>query len=156
MRLKEFEIALENCQKIEIELPEGRPVPSHFHITEIGKVKHHFIDCGGKERMEEKISFQLWVADDFDHELKPEKLLSIISLGKEKLALQNQEIEVEFQGETIGKYGLSFTNGKFVLTNTKTACLALEKCGFPSEKPKLKLSALKNAETNCTPGGGCC
>ena len=48
-------------------------VPSHFHVTEVGKITKHFIDCGGTVRNEEVVNFQLWQADDYDHRLHPEK-----------------------------------------------------------------------------------
>ena len=32
---------------IQIMLPEGEFVPTHFHITEVGRVRKDFIDCGG-------------------------------------------------------------------------------------------------------------
>ena len=35
---------------IQIMLPEGEFVPTHFHITEVGRVRKDFIDCGGTVR----------------------------------------------------------------------------------------------------------
>jgi hypothetical protein len=42
---------------------------------------------------------------------------------------------VEYQAETIGKYDLGF-NGKILLLNKQTACLAEDACGIPQEKQK--------------------
>jgi len=28
-------------------LPEGTYLPAHFHMTEVGLVTKHFVDCGG-------------------------------------------------------------------------------------------------------------
>ncbi|MGW8123550.1 DUF6428 family protein [Roseivirga echinicomitans] len=50
---------------------------------------------------------------------------------------------------------MEFDGTNFLLTNKQTACLALDKCGVPAEKPKIKMSAIQTAEA-CTPGGGCC
>ncbi|MEZ4923970.1 MAG: DUF6428 family protein, partial [Crocinitomicaceae bacterium] len=74
------------------------------------------------------------------------------------LGLTDQEIEVEYQGNTIGKYGLAFENGNFLLTSKTTDCLAKDNCGIPADKLKVSLSDLgKPKESSCcTPGGGCC
>lgn len=156
MRLSEFKITLKGLDVIEFQLPNGSKVPSHFHVTEVGSVNKHYIDCGGNIRNENVVSFQLWEANDYDHRLNPDKLTSIIELSESKLGLTDQEIEVEYQGETIGRYGVDFENGVFLLTSLKTDCLAQDKCGIPAEKLRVSLSDLKNAKSSCTPGSGCC
>ena len=155
MKLSQFKNQLIQLDKIAFELPDGNLVPSHFHVTEVGKVIKHFIDCGGKERLETVINFQLLEANDYDHRLHPEKLASIIDLSKEKLGLPDAEIEVEYQAGTIGKYGIDFNGKHFVLTNKLTNCLAPDSCGIPQEKPKLKISEIP-AQNSCAPGSGCC
>jgi Family of unknown function (DUF6428) len=156
MRLSEIKRALIDMEHVHFTLPNGEQVPAHFHITEVGSVQKHFIDCGGTVRKESVINFQLFTATDFDHRLGAQKLNSIIELSERQLSLEDSEIEVEYQGDTIGKYGLSLTNGAFHLTNTQTDCLAKDKCGIPEEKPKVRLSALQAQESSCTPGSGCC
>ena len=42
------------------ELPNGNKVSNHFHVTEVGEITKHFIDCGGKERVEKVVNFQLF------------------------------------------------------------------------------------------------
>ena len=106
MRLSEIKTVLENQSNIAFELPNGDLVPSHFHVTEVGKITKHFIDCGGTVRNEEVANFQLWNANDYDHRLHPDKLLKIIHLSEKVLDLGDLEIEVEYQAETIGKFGL--------------------------------------------------
>ena len=130
-------------------------VPKHFHVTEVGKISKHFIDCGGTVRTENVINFQLWEANDYDHRLHPEKLVNIIELSENVLKLDDLEIEVEYQGSTIGKYNLGFNGKNFLLLNKQTDCLAKDACGIPTEKPKLKLSELETTNT-CAPGSGCC
>ncbi len=138
-------------------LPNGTIVPEHFHVTEVGQVTKHFIDCGGTIRNERVINFQLFQANDTDHRIAPEKLMKIIALSEKALGLQDAEIEVEYQGETIGKYGLDFDGKDFLLTVQNTACLASDNCGIPKEKQKLSLSELQDKDkTCCTPSGGCC
>ena len=155
MKLSEVKTQLSAAKAVNFQLENGTFVPEHFHVTEVGVVTKHFIDCGGTIRNETVANFQLWDANDFDHRLKPEKLLNIIQLSEEKLGMEDLEIEVEYQAETIGKYDLDFNGKDFVLVSKQTACLASDSCGIPSQKPKVKLSDLKNQNT-CTPGGGCC
>lgn len=157
MTLKEITSALSNLDKIAFQLPNGDLVPSHFHVTEVGKINKLFIDCGGTIRNEEVVNFQLWNADDYDHRLHPEKLVNIINLSVEKLNInENLPIEVEYQGETIGKFGLEFDGKNFLLTTKQTDCLAKDKCGIPESKPKLQLSNLTDDEPCCSPDGNCC
>ncbi len=156
MKLSEIKKQLIKLETIGFQLPDGSMVPGHFHVTEVGKINKHFIDCGGTVRKEEKANFQLWEADDYDHRLHPDKLLKIIELSEKILDMGDMEIEVEYQGTTIGKYGLDFDGENFLLTTTLTDCLAKDKCGIPAAKPKLKLSELTKEDACCTPGGGCC
>lgn len=158
MRLSEFKNILATKNEIAFELPNGELVPRHFHVTEVGQVDKHFIDCGGTIRKERAINFQLWEANDYDHRLHPQKLVDIINLSEQKLQLTDEEIEVEYQGETIGKYFIEYAGGNFLLTPTVTNCLAKDKCGVPQEKIKTPLSSLTPAKESscCTPGSGCC
>ncbi len=157
MKLSEFKNILRSKEEIAFELPNGELVPSHFHVTEVGQVDKFFIDCGGTIRRERRVNFQLWEANDYDHRLHPEKLINIIQLSEEKLLLTDEEIEVEYQGETIGKYYLDYKGGNFLLTATLTDCLAKDKCGVPTQKEKVSLADLsKPKESCCTPGSGCC
>lgn len=155
MKLSEIKNKLNKLEKIAFQLPNGELVLNHFYVTEIGKITNHFIDCGGTVRKEEVVNFQLWNANDYDHRLHPEKLLDIIQLSERVLEIEDLEIEVEYQADTIGKFGLDFDGQNFLLANKETDCLAKDKCGIPNEKPKVKLSELNN-ESSCTPGGGCC
>lgn len=157
MTLEQIKNILPSLENVEFQLENGKFVPEHFHVTEIGMVTKSFIDCGGTMRKEERVNFQLWDADDFEHRLKPGKLLHIINLSEEKLGIGNFEIEVEYQDATIGKYDLDFNGKNFILKNKVTACLAQEACGIPKEKQKINLSELKNNQDSCcTPNSGCC
>ena len=155
MKLSEVKNSLSTLQEVRFQLPNGTFVPNHFHITEVGQITKDFIDCGGKVRREKVINFQLWEAGDFDHRLAPEKLVSIIALAEEVLHLENMEVEVEYQGETIGKYDIDFNGQYFILVSKKTNCLAEDACNIPAAKPRIKLSDLQG-NNSCTPGGGCC
>lgn len=156
MKLSEIKKHLATVAGVNFRLPNGSIVPEHFHVTEIGILTKHFIDCGGTIRKEDKINFQLMDANDYEHRLKPQKLLNIIDLSEKKLGIEDLEIEVEYQADTIGKYGLDFNGIEFLLTNTNTACLANDHCGIPQTKLKTNLAELKTEAACCTPGGGCC
>lgn len=156
MKLSEIKKELNVLENVSFILPNGTYVPEHFHVTEVGLITRNFIDCGGKVRKENVVNFQLWDANDFDHRLKPKKLLDIIELSEKILGIEDNEVEVEFQGETIGKYDLDFNGTDFTLINKQTACLAEDQCGIPADKQKVKLSAIPTQTNSCTPGGGCC
>ena len=158
MKLSEIKNSLKNLDTIAFQLPNGELVPTHFHVTEVGKVTKHFIDCGGTVRNEEVANFQLWEANDYDHRLNPEKLLNIIELSENKLQIPDLEIEVEYQmKETIGKFSLDFDGKSFLLVSKLTDCLAKDKCGIPTEKPKVKIGEWKPKEASCcTHDSGCC
>jgi len=157
MKLSDIKQILPSLENVEFQLENGTFVPEHFHVTEVGQLTKNFIDCGGVIRSEKVVNFQLWNADDFKHRLKPGKLLNIIQLSEDKLGIEDHEIEVEYQSETIGKYDLEFNGKTFVLVNKTTACLAGDACGIPSEKQMKNLSELTlNQSNSCTPGSGCC
>jgi hypothetical protein len=153
MNITEFKTALGYIEHLKFMLPNGSKVPAHFHLTEIGKVDKHFVDCGGTERKEQIISMQLWTSIDYHHRLKPSKLQGIVEMAMDKLGIQEGEIEVEYQGDTIEKYALALQDGIFHLKSKQTDCLAKDACGIPG-KVKTKLADLS---TNCcSPESGCC
>lgn len=156
MKLSEFKKVLASKETIAFELPDGKWVPPHFHVTEVGQIDKKFIDCGGTIRNESVVNFQLWEANDYDHRLHPEKLINIIELSEKQLGIEDLEVEVEYQGETIGKYYLDYQGENFLLRSTQTDCLAKDKCGVPEEKVMIALSDLNHDDSCCTPGSGCC
>ena len=157
MKLSEIKKHLASAEAVNFKLPTGAYVPENFHVTEVGLVTKHFIDCGGTERLEKVVNFQLFDANDFQHRLKPQKLSKIISLSEKKLGIADLEIEVEYQSDTISKYGLHFNGKDFQLVPKHTACLASDACGIQSTKQKVQLTDLQTANQSCcTPGSGCC
>ena len=148
MKINDVKEELNKLQSVKFLLPNGSVIPEHFHVTEVGIISKNFIDCGGTIRKDKVASFQLWTSDDFDHRLAPQKFLDIITLSEQKLNLKNLEIEVEYQSDTIGRFGLSFDGECFLLTNKKTDCLDKNKCGV--DEPIYK------DNSSCTPKSGCC
>lgn len=150
MKLSDVKKALSELSVVNFKLPDGTYVTQHFHVTEVGLVTKHFIDCGGTERKETLVNFQLWEAGDYDHRLAPQKFLSILGISKKVLSgADDLDIEVEYQQSTIGKFGLMFDGTDFVLTNKQTDCLAKDACGIPAKEDQVKDSC-------CSPKSGCC
>ena len=148
MKISDIKTHLATVESINFKLPDGSYLPPHFHVTEVGLVTKHFIDCGGVERTETVANFQLWEAGDYDHRLAPQKFLHILNLSKKVLGEDDLTIEVEYQQSTIGKFGLSFDGKDFILTVKKTACLAQDACGIPPEQ--------QNPPQSCCGPKGCC
>ncbi len=149
MKTSEMKNALAGLEAINFRLPDGSYLPSHFHVTEVGLVTKHFIDCGGVERKETVANFQLWEAGDYDHRLAPQKFLHILNLSKKVLGEEDLNIEVEYQQHTIGKFGLAFDGKDFVLVAKQTACLAQDACGIPHKQNT------QDSKACCAPSGSC-
>lgn len=151
MKLSDVKEVLTKLPSVNFRLPDGSYIPQHFHVTEVGLVTRHFIDCGGVERKEAAVNFQLWEAGDYDHRLAPQKFLHILNLSKKVLGDADVlNIEVEYQQGTIGKFGLEFDGKDFILTPKQTACLAQDACGIPPAKMPAQ------ATSCCSPKEGCC
>lgn len=154
MKLSEFKKYLADTENFAIQLPNGAFVPEHFHITEMGVINKKYTDCGNTFREENYFTFQLWYSTDTWHRLTAEKVLKIIAGIEKNMNVEDYDILVEYQGaETIGKFGIDFKENKFLLTSTKTTCLAQDNCGIPVEKIKKNLSEVTSC---CTPNSNCC
>lgn len=131
MHLSQLKHYLTNQQTLTIELPDGRRVPSHFHVTKVGKTTKRFIDCGGTVHDQEVATLQLWRTIDFHHRLKAATLSGIIDLAERKFELGDLPIEVEYQGKkTLEIYGLEAVGNTLRLTSKSTTCHALDSCGL--------------------------
>lgn len=118
-------------------LPDGSFVPSHYHVTEVGRVQKDFIDCGGTPRSTTTCLLQVWVADDIDHRIDSTKLAKIINMGMPLFQSMNLPVEVEYENGLVSQYPVSEaevtpTGVLLYLGNKHTACLALDRCGIVS------------------------
>lgn len=157
MTLSALKAALSNIETLCFVLPNGRQVPGHFHITEVGGLERRFIDCGGTQRREYLTTFQIWIADDVEHRLSAGKFKAIIKRSEEILQLEDDEIEVSYQTDTIGLYGLSFDGSVFHLHPKYTDCLAKDACGIPEPKRHIRQAELPALQTSvCSNESGCC
>jgi hypothetical protein len=115
-------------------LPDRAFVPDHYHITEVGRVRKDFIDCGGTVRSTTSCLLQVWVADDTDHRLHTTKLAKIIEIAAPLLGGDELPVEVEYEEGRISQYPLAGVESTpagllFHLGTKHTACLAPDKCG---------------------------
>ena len=153
MRISEFKNLLQTVSELHFAEPHGAAVAPSFHITEAGLHTKHFIDCGGTVRQERSASIQLWEGTDADHRLAPAKLLKIIDMAAPLLGDEDLEVRVEYGADSLGIYGLAYADGRFVLQDIHTQCLAMDLCGIPVYDLALAEGGNQNS---CTPGGGCC
>jgi hypothetical protein len=117
-------------------LPNGKSIPSHYHITEVGHMKKDFIDCGGTIRTASACVLQAWVAiNDEDHRLEAGKLSAILKMADKILPNSDLSVEMEYEAPVISQFSIS--DGEiahdaivFHLKNKHTDCLAKESCGL--------------------------
>lgn len=158
MKLNEFINHLAQAEELLFLEGNHKQIPQHFHITEVGVKSKSFLDCGGVSRREDKVYFQIWVANDIEHRLSPKKLLGIIEKFNFRQPDLELEVEVEYQLEqTLGSFGVSHQNGVFNLEPLHTDCLAKGLCLLPEtakiESPNVNFRV---TETKCAPNSGCC
>lgn len=174
MKLSDLTTSLQQHPEADLAfvLPDGKPVPPHFHVTEVGRVRKRFIDCGGTARDTESCVLQVWVAEDDDHRLTAGKLGMIIRLAKDILQGDDLPLEVEYDVGVITQFAVSAIDAndgliKLTLAGKHTACLAPDKCGVEEGAADSGCCSPGNADASgcCTPdpavslgGGGnkCC
>ena len=167
MKIQPFLQTLASMSELRWSLPDGSLVPAHAHVTEVALMTRRFVDCGGTHRMERRIQLQLWVANDVDHRLEPTKLLRIIRETEDWMEWDNHEVEIEYQGKTIERYGVEIMEGVLALQPLQTNCLAQDRCGLPVlEETSNSIIPVEEAVSQpkshapvvgrCKPGSGCC
>jgi hypothetical protein len=119
---------------VRIVFPDGTFVPAHFHVTEVGRVRKEFVDCGGTPRSAEACVLQTWVAHDTDHRLSAGKLAGIVRRSQRALRAGDHVVEIECQRDTIATYALAAAEAEgeglaLRLAAKHTACLAPDQCG---------------------------
>jgi hypothetical protein len=167
MKIQPFLQTLASMSELRWALPDGSLVPAHAHVTEVALMTRRFVDCGGTHRMERRIQLQLWVANDVDHRLEPTKLLRIIRETEAWMEWDNHEVEIEYQGKTIERYGVEIMEGVLALQPLQTNCLAQDRCGLPmleetSNSTRTVEETVPQPKSQapvvgrCKPGSGCC
>ena len=97
MKISELKNHLNMVTELSFRLPNGNSIPAHFHLTEIGLITKYFVDCGVSIHHEKWATFQIWVANDTDHRLKPSGFLKIIDNSGKILGNEDLDVEVEYQ-----------------------------------------------------------
>ncbi|SDR85950.1 DUF6428 family protein [Opitutus sp. GAS368] len=139
MNLQELKACLQKCPELglAIALPDGRRVPAHCHVTEVGHVTKKFVDCGGAFRASEACVLQTYVGSSVDdgHRLTAGKLAHILGFADSFLPTGELPVEVEYEDELVSQYrvegaGLVGDVLTLQLGLKHTDCLAKEKCGI--------------------------
>lgn len=155
MNFREFREQLQQAGQVNlaVELPTGYLLPAHFHVTEVGNVQKHFIDCGGTRRQDSSCVLQTLVANDVNHRLTTDKLAGILAATGSLGISDDAPVELEIQGKTIETYSvgecrLEEAGLSIKLQNKSTACLAEDQCGIGT--------ALPQVGDSCCGNSGCC
>jgi len=150
MKLSEFRDLLRRHpdHQLTLVLPDGGRIAAHAHITEVGRVDKHFIDCGGTTRHVAACSLQAWVDDDIEHRLVPSKLARIVDLAEPLFRGDDLDVEVEYEDGFISQFpvleaGAAEGELVFRLGTKHTDCLAKAVC-------------LPSPEGSCCTAGSCC
>jgi hypothetical protein len=141
-------LAAHRDHQVVMMLPDGGRVPAHAHVTEVGRIDRHFIDCGGTVRRSSFCCLQVWVADDVDHRLTAGKLADIIGRAT-AIGVSDLGVEIEYEDGFISQFPVveARVDGEsvvFSLGTKHTDCLAKDVC-LPAEPGGA-----------CRAGSGCC
>ena len=139
MNVGEFRNVLSAHPNVELHfmLPSGEFVPSHFHVTEVGRVQKDFIDCGGTMRSVVTCLLQVWVAEDTQHRLTSSKLANILNMATKLLGSDEIPVEIEYEADAVSQFPvaeaeLTPAGLLFQMGSKHTDCLAKDRCGIPS------------------------
>jgi hypothetical protein len=121
-------------------LPSADYIPAHAHVTEVGHVVRHFIDCGGLTGKEEKVVLQTHVGNDTDHRLRSDRFAKILELGNRVIPSADLDIDVEYDCCVVAQYPIAEVapDGEhlsLILRRGRTQCRAQER--RPSETAAL-------------------
>ena len=137
MLLADFRKTLKSHPAVAMQfmLPGGEFSPSHFHVTEVGRVQKDFIDCGGTRRKSVACVLQTLIAHDFDHRLPSSKLETILNMASVLFDSNEIPIEVEYEGGVISQYPIlecevTPAGLLFHLGGKHADCLAKDRCGL--------------------------
>ena len=145
MKLTELKNILSQHSQLNIgfRMPDERLLPAHAHVTEVARIDKRFVDCGGTFRSDSFCRLQTWMADDFDHRLRADKLLRILDKAASFLGTDEIEVDVEYElgvitHSPVVSATISSDTILLKLEERRTACLAPEKCLPPAEFRKFK------------------
>ena len=141
---------------VELVLPDGRAIPAHFHVTEVGHIAKKFVDCGGTFRSDETCVLQTHFGSPKDdgHRLTAGRLAHILSLARPILSSDDLRVEIEYEDGIISQFPLEGGGAakgvlRLQLGLKHTDCLAKDRCGIEEAE-------VAGATSGCGCGPGCC
>ena len=113
-------------------LPDGDYIPAHAHVTEVGHVVRHFIDCGGLTGKEERAVLQTHVGNDTDHRLRSDRFAKILELGNRVIPSADLDVDVEYDCCVVAQYPIAEARPDgvhldLILRRGRTQCRARER-----------------------------
>ena len=118
-------------------LPDGRLIPAHFHVTEVGHIAKKFVDCGGAFRTDETCVLQTYFGSTQDdgHRLSAGRLAHILELAQPILPNGELPVEIEYEDGIVSQFpvesGAQAGSTLLLQLGLKhTDCLAKDKCGI--------------------------
>jgi hypothetical protein len=113
-------------------LPDGDYIPAHAHVTEVGHVVRHFIDCGGLTGKEEKVVLQTHVGNDTEHRLRSDRFAKILELGNRVIPSADLNVDVEYDCCVVAQYPIAEARPEsehlnLILRRGRTQCRAQER-----------------------------
>jgi Family of unknown function (DUF6428) len=113
-------------------LPDGDCIPAHAHVTEVGHLVRHFIDCGGLTGKEEKVVLQTHVGNDTDHRLRSDRFARILELGDRVVPSPDMDVDVEYDCCVVAQYPIAEATPEgehlnLILRRNRTQCRARER-----------------------------
>ena len=128
-------------KSISFTLPNGEAVPVSFHITDVGVVNKHLIDCGGQTRTEEQVHLQLWTGKDYEHRVTTDTVNHILNQSQSVLNKikepETAQVLVEYQLNwqgipifslfAVSDIQASDTEVNILLSTIQTTCLSAER-----------------------------
>ena len=142
MNLQELKSCLQARPELNVAfaLPDGRLIPAHYHVTEVGHIAKKFVDCGGTHRSSETCVLQTYVGSHKDdgHRLTAGKLAHILNLAGSILPSGELPVEVEYEDGVVSQFplvGAGLVGDTLTLQSglKHTDCLAKQKCGLDDD-----------------------
>ncbi|HEY8994731.1 MAG TPA: DUF6428 family protein [Lacunisphaera sp.] len=138
---------------VAVALPDGRPIPAQFHVTEAGTVTKDFLDCGGTRRQQVTAQLQIWTGRDAAHRLSAARLDGILDACSPVLPAGDAAVDIEYEDTMVSRYPVVSAEADggelwLQLGRYHTDCLARASCGM--DEPVASEAAA------CGCGSSCC
>jgi hypothetical protein len=154
LRISQLRSALASAPDLPLTVvwPDGEAIEAHFHVTEVGRVRKDFVDCGGTIRSLVTCLLQTWVGDDTDHRITGVKLLRALAHAEPILGGEDLPVELEYEACNVVQLRLVSAMSEagtlmIRLASKHTDCLAKDLCIPAAGKSAAEASAC---------GPGCC